>query len=88
MKNLKACEKCGQVGQWRLQYDNGWEIQCNQCSKIVPIPDSDIPKGLDHRRYDVAEIKSPTEVSTTFSLSHLGITPPRVMWGNRGNLEM
>lgn len=91
MINPRICPKCGTAGQWELQHDNDgnvWQIECRQCSKIVQISKEDVPKGLNPRQYEIPDMKSTQEASTTFSIAHLGINPPRVMWGNRGSAEL
>jgi Zn ribbon nucleic-acid-binding protein len=66
----KVCPHCGTFDQMELQYDKRWEIVCLQCSNIIPIKPREVPKGLNKRQFEVAEIKSPFEVDTRLALPY------------------
>lgn len=88
IKTNFPCLKCGKYNQMELQREDGqWQVQCLSCGKIMPLKDEDVPKEFNPRQYETQPIKSSFEVSTTFSLSHLGITPPSRMWGNSNRTE-
>lgn len=68
MKINKLCPKCGIFNQMELQYDDGWQLQCLKCSKIIPWNDSEVPPELNKRQYQIASIQSPTDVHYSFSM--------------------
>ncbi len=69
MKIHKLCPKCGIFNQMELQYDSGWQVEC-MCGKIIPIDESEVPKGLDRRQYEVVNLPSPKDVITALPLPY------------------
>jgi len=70
MRINKVCPHCGNWNQMELQYDKRWEIVCLQCSHVMPVKPSEVPRGLNPRQYEVAEITSPFQVDTKLSLPY------------------
>ena len=69
MRLHKLCSHCGTYNQMELQYDSGgWQVECLLCSNISPVKESEIPKGLNRRQYEVANTQHPMDVVTALPI--------------------
>ena len=67
----RTCPKCGSIDQFELQYDNGWQIQCLTCSKILSYnPQNGKSKELK-KQYSIEDctIPSPMDVNSILILA-------------------
>ena len=68
MRINKLCPRCGVFNQMELQYDSGWQVECLLCSRIIPLPKEEVPKGLNPRQFEIVAIPSATDVQTSFGI--------------------
>lgn len=67
MRVFGTCPKCGAVNQFEAQYDDGWQVQCITCGKILYDSGFDIEDNKLTKRYDI----SGSCISSSFNVSCL-----------------
>ena len=76
----KLCPHCGAIGQVELEYDDGWQVNCLQCSCVIPILETELPTGLSKHHFEGICLQSTMEARTIYNVGS-GIYPPKRIWG-------
>lgn len=71
MRVYGICPKCGATNQFEAQYDNGWQVQCITCGKILTDRQFDFGDNDLRKRYDITGscIQSPMSVNCLIHFS-------------------
>ena len=61
----RTCPHCGTTGQLFIEYAEGWEAECLQCSCIIPV------KGISYlnpAKFTSVGIQSPSQVHSHYHI--------------------
>jgi hypothetical protein len=79
----RACPHCGSMGQMFLDYADGWEAECLQCSAIIP---ARVPPELNPAKFTSISIQSPSQVHSNYKIP-FGGTNIHHLYGSKGTGE-
>jgi hypothetical protein len=75
----RTCPHCGTTGQLFIEYAEGWEAECLQCSCIIPV------KGISYlnpAKFTSVGIQSPSQVHSNYKIP-FGGTNIHHLYGNK-----